>query len=157
MHYLGRLSAPVDEAELAHVDPTVDRRARRARRLRYAVAALLVLPSVAATTLYGLEHQDKVDELIEFTRVALVAPLVRAAKDVLDSNRDADEPAPQPPPAPQPAAPAVIPAPQETTRSPALAVPPAGEGAASEPAHAADAAAGADASGADASAANTAH
>jgi len=100
VHHVGVLTAPADEAELEHVDVIADRRARRIRRLRYAAAALLVLPSILAATIYGVEHQDKVEQLIEYTRVAVVAPLVDAAASVFDAGRtpaDEERPAAAPP------------------------------------------------------------
>lgn len=90
IHYVGMLTARADEAELDRADVVADRHARRARKVRYAAAALLMLPSVIAGTFYALEHQEKVEALVEYTRVAVVAPIVRAASSVIDPHRTSE-------------------------------------------------------------------
>lgn len=74
-HYLGGLTAPVDEAELEIADALAARQTLRGRRLGWAVAALLIMPSLIAATVYALEHRDKVERLIAYARAFVPIPV----------------------------------------------------------------------------------
>ena len=74
LHYVGVLTAPVDEAELDIAD-ALAARSMRGRRIGWAIAALLIMPSLIAATVYALEHRDKVERLIAYARAFIPTPV----------------------------------------------------------------------------------
>jgi len=75
LHYVGGLTAPADEAELDVADSLAQRQALRGRRLGWAIAALLVMPSMIATTVYALEHRGTVERFLTFARALVPVPV----------------------------------------------------------------------------------
>jgi len=75
LHYVGGLTAPADEAELDVADSIAQRQALRGRRLGWAIAALLVMPSMIATTVYALEHRGTVERFLTLARALVPLPV----------------------------------------------------------------------------------
>ena len=86
LHYVGGLTAPADEAELDVADSLAQRQALRGRRLGWAIAALLVMPSMIATTVYALEHRGTVERFLTLARAFIPLPVGSAPSAQQDGS-----------------------------------------------------------------------
>lgn len=87
VHFIGGLSAPLDEAELPMPEP----RRWRAGWVLASMAALLVVPVVSAISWHASEHPGRVAQAVERLRAATVALLAH------DAPPQAADPAPTAP------------------------------------------------------------